>query len=83
MLKTNFTPPSFHSEILTVSGDDDAGGALIWDCGSSTRIQALSVTNTSASVIDVCAFNSGNNLALLTERQVDIFKFSSPVYIPG
>ncbi|VDL60492.1 unnamed protein product [Hymenolepis diminuta] len=70
-------------QILTVSGDDDAGGALIWDCGSSTRIQALSVANTSASVIDVCAFNSGNNLALLTEHQVDIFKFSSPVYIPG
>ncbi|VDN95968.1 unnamed protein product [Rodentolepis nana] len=66
-------------QILAVSGDDDAGGALIWDCGSSTRTQTLSVTNGSAPVIDVCAFNSGNNLALLTERQVDIFKLSPPL----
>lgn len=64
-------------EILAASGDDDAGGALIWDCGSGSRIQTLSVTNTSAPVIDVCAFNNGTNLALLTEHQVDIFKLSS------
>nr|CDS27433.1 e3 ubiquitin protein ligase RFWD3 [Hymenolepis microstoma] len=68
-------------QILAVSGDDDAGGALIWDCGSSTRIQTLSVANGSAPVIDVCAFNSGKNLALLTERHVEIFKLSPPLCI--
>ncbi|KAM7540836.1 hypothetical protein Aperf_G00000044911 [Anoplocephala perfoliata] len=64
-------------QILAASGDDDAGGALIWECGSGSRIQTLSVSNGPAPVVDVCAFNNGNNLALLTEYKVDIFKLSS------
>ena len=66
-------------ETLAVSGDDDANGALIWDCETSCRTQTLGVANAttlSTPVIDVCTFGKGEHLALLTERQVDLFRWS-------
>ncbi|VDK35576.1 unnamed protein product [Taenia asiatica] len=62
-------------QILVASGDDDAGGALIWSCATGSCIQTLTAASAAVPVIDVCAFNNGGNLALLTDRQVDVFKW--------
>nr|CDS22637.1 e3 ubiquitin protein ligase RFWD3 [Echinococcus granulosus] len=63
-------------QILAASGDDDAGGALIWNCTTGVRIQTLTVASATIPVIDVCTFNNGGNLALLTDHQIDVFKWS-------
>ncbi|KAL5111886.1 E3 ubiquitin-protein ligase RFWD3 [Taenia crassiceps] len=62
-------------QILVASGDDDAGGALVWNCTTGSCIQTLTMAGAPVPVIDVCAFNNGGNLALLTDHQVDVFKW--------
>uniref|UniRef100_A0A0R3X8A3 WD_REPEATS_REGION domain-containing protein n=1 Tax=Hydatigena taeniaeformis TaxID=6205 RepID=A0A0R3X8A3_HYDTA len=70
----------FHDEfvrkLLVASGDDDAGGGLVWNCTAGSRIQSLPIAGSAGPVIDVCAFNKGENLGLLTNHQVDVFKWS-------
>ncbi|VDD80907.1 unnamed protein product [Mesocestoides corti] len=73
----------FHQEqsnqILAVAGDDDTGGALVWSCETGSRLQTLHLPTVCPSpgpVIDVCAFNNGQHLALLTDHVVNVFRWS-------
>ncbi len=62
---------------LAVAGDDDSQGALLWDCHTGNRLQTLATAGNTGPVLDVCPFNGGDRVALLTERQVNVFQWAS------
>ncbi|KAA0190452.1 E3 ubiquitin-protein ligase RFWD3, partial [Fasciolopsis buskii] len=78
-----FTGLGSTTELTAVAGSEDAGGALVWRCDSGTLIQTLKPPDSSSEspIIDVCPYvttqSNTNNLALLTERTLHLYRWNN------